>query len=110
MVFVMRHSYGNGVSRKQRATGLPHLSPRRHSLTLPADRASGASSIGDSLHLSEVLKWCKHCKLGVAGERRPLGVVVLLSKFVNGSGMNKKQNPAERMSETLFDAFANPDI
>ena len=32
MVKVLRHS-----QKKWRATGLPYLSPRRHSLTLPAD-------------------------------------------------------------------------
>ena len=43
MVKVLRHS-----QKKWRATGLPHLSPRRHSLTLPPDTRStraGESSV-----------------------------------------------------------------
>lgn len=39
MVKVMRHS-----QKKWRETGLPHLSPRRHSLTLPGD--SGLPLVG----------------------------------------------------------------
>ena len=40
MVLVLRHSH-----RKRRTSGLPHLSPRRHFLTLQADRGCGTNCI-----------------------------------------------------------------
>ena len=39
MVKVLRHS-----QKKWRETGLPHLSPRRHSLTLPVDDSYASSA------------------------------------------------------------------
>jgi hypothetical protein len=52
-VKALRHS-----QRKRRATGLHHLSPRRHSLTLPADPADGAICNRSSLmeNLEKVAK------------------------------------------------------
>jgi hypothetical protein len=51
-VQVLRHSH-----RKRRVTGLPHLSPRRHPLTLPPDPLP--------LYFSKVMRQPKHLWLGV---------------------------------------------